>query len=212
LKAARNPLTPVPTRPSSGRRGARPTTALCFALAAIVAASASAEPGGEPTRRSDPFSDFPAALDQPRADLRDRLEILNLIGFYSHLADGFHTERFGRFFTESAVFSIVPHAAPPAAAPQLIATGRAAIVDSLRARHAAFRRDGIQRRHFLTNPIVWDQTDDSARVGVYLQLVTSRKGGPARVVGTGRYEGRAVKTLEGWQMAEWTIFSDQVLE
>ena len=164
------------------------------------------------SRGADPFRDFPAALDQPRADLRDRLELLNLIGFYSHLADGLHTERFGHLFTESAVFSIVPRGASPDAAPQIIATGRHAIVESLRARHAGFRRDGIQRRHFLTNPIVWDQTDDSARIGVYLQLVTIRQGGPARVVGTGRYEGRAVKTLEGWRMAEWTIFSDQVLE
>lgn len=159
-----------------------------------------------------PFGDFPAALDQPEANLRDRVEILNLIGFYSHLADGLHTERFGHFFTESAVFSIVPPDNPPEAPARVIAVGRRAIVDSLRARHAAFRRERIQRRHFLTNPIVWDQTADSARVGVYLQLSSIAQAGTAEVIGTGRYEGRAVKTPEGWRMAEWTIFSDQALE
>ncbi len=190
-------------------RRVRRIAAYCGVLGLLVASPGPAEEAG---RRSDPFANFPAVLDQPRADLRDRLELLNLIGFYSHLADGLHTELFGHFFAESAVFSIVPYGAAPGAKAQTIATGRAAIVESLRPRHAAFRRDGIQRRHFLTNPIVWDQTDDSARVGVSLQLVTIRQGGRAEIVGTGRYEGRAIKTLAGWRMAEWTIFSDQVLE
>jgi hypothetical protein len=67
----------------------------------------------------------------------------------------------------------------------------------------------VQRRHFLSNPIVWQQTATSARVAVYLQLMNTTQGGVATTVGTGRYEGRAVKTERGWRMAEWTIYSDQ---
>jgi hypothetical protein len=158
------------------------------------------------------FGDLPLALTQPGFDLRDRLEILNLIHFYSHLADGLHTELFGKFFTEDARFSIIPFGVSDPSARQFIGRSRAEIVASMRPRHAAFRRDGIQRRHFLTNPIIWEQTDRSARVAVYLQLQSISQGGPPALVATGRYEGRAVKTLEGWRIAEWTIHSDQKLE
>ncbi len=159
-----------------------------------------------------PFDDFPKALQQPGIDPEDRLAMLNLIHFYSHLADGLHTELFGDFFTKDAVFALVPYGASSSDPKQIIGEGRAAIIESLRPRHALFRRDKIQRRHFLTNPIVWDQTDERARVSVYLQLQSIAQGGSPTLVATGRYEGRAVKTLQGWRMAEWTIYSDQVLE
>lgn len=157
------------------------------------------------------FDGFPAALSQPEADPRDRLEILNLIHVYSHLADGLHTELFGEFFTEDASFEIVQYDAKPDD-PKQVMKSRAEIVESMRPRHALFRQEKMQRRHFLTNPIVWDQTQKSARVAVYLQLHSITDGGPPGIVATGRYEGRAVKTAQGWRMAEWRIFSDQRLE
>lgn len=169
-------------------------------------------PGAAAAQEEPPFDDFPQALSQPGIDIQDRLEILNLIHFYSHLADGLHTELFGEFFSEDAVFEIVPHGAKPGEPRQIMGKSRAAIVESLRTRHDTFRRENVQRRHFLTNPIVWDQTDKSARVAVYLQLHSIVNGGPPTLVATGRYEGRAVKSLHGWRMAEWTIYSDQRLE
>ncbi len=165
--------------------------------------------------QSDPFADFGKTLGSapsgPTA-VSDRLAILNLIHFYSHVFDGLHTERFGEFFTEDATFLVVPAGAAPSSPPQTMGIGRKAIVATVSARHAMFREQGVQRRHFLTNPVVWDQSDSHARVAVYLQLRTSTRGGPSVIVGTGRYEGRAVKTAEGWRMAEWTIFSDQAIE
>lgn len=159
-----------------------------------------------------PFEDLSSALDPDRFDVADRLELLNLLHFYSHLADGLHTDLFGEFFTEDAVMTVVSQGMSPDAKPAVVGAGRAAIVEALRPRHAAFRRDGIQRRHFLTNPIVWNQTRDSARVSVYLQLRTSERGGPSRIEGTGRYVGRARRTEQGWRISEWTIYSDQRLE
>jgi hypothetical protein len=155
----------------------------------------------------------PAAwLPREGIDLQDRAAILDLIHVYSHLADGLHTELFGQFFTEDAVFSVVGPGVQAKSAARILGRSRPAIVAALRPRHSAFRREKVQRRHFLTNPIVWDQTKESARVAVYLQLVSVEKGGPPKIIGTGRYEGRAVQTPEGWRMAEWTIHSDQILE
>jgi hypothetical protein len=179
--------------------------ALVLSLLACVPAVHAAE-------EEAPFANFPAALSQPGFDLRDRLEILNLMRFYSHLADGLHTEQFGEFFTENAIFKIVPYGHRPNTPLPIMGKTRAKIVAALKPRHDAFRRDSVQRRHFLTNPIVWDQTDKSARVAVYLQLHSTTDGGPPSIVATGRYVGLAVKVLEGWRIAEWTLHSDQSLE
>ncbi|MBW2497290.1 MAG: nuclear transport factor 2 family protein [Deltaproteobacteria bacterium] len=154
--------------------------------------------------------DLEAALGPSQPDARDRAEILNLVALYSHLADGLETDLWGRFFTEDALFRIHPPTAHPDVAPDpIVWRGRAAIVAAIRPRHEAFRRRREQRRHFITNPIVWHQTEASARVAAYLQLVSSIDGGPARMIGTGRYEGRVIRTHAGWRMAEWTIHSDQ---
>jgi 3-phenylpropionate/cinnamic acid dioxygenase small subunit len=151
-----------------------------------------------------------AALGPSQADARDRVEILGLIGLYSHLADSLQTDLWGEFFTEDALFRILPPASSPEGAPEpIVWRGRSEIVAAIRPRHEAFRRRREQRRHFITNPVVWHQTEDSARVAAYLQLVSSVDGGPARMIGTGRYEGRAIRTETGWRMAEWTIHSDQ---
>lgn len=156
-----------------------------------------------------PFGDDRSFLAPMSQAARDRLDLLNLIGFYSHLADGLHTELFGEFFTDEAVFTIAPFEAGADSPEPIVWRTRAEIVAALRPRHEAFRQGRVQRRHFLTNPIVWQQTGESARVSAYLQLVSSTDGGPSSIVGTGRYQGLAVKTKRGWRMAEWTIYSDQ---
>jgi hypothetical protein len=156
-----------------------------------------------------PFGDFGAALGPSAVEVQDRLALLNLIGSYSHLADGLHTAYWGEFFSEDAVFSIVPFAARGEPSERIEWKGREEILAAIGPRHRSHRRDGVQRRHFLTNPIVWDQTARAARVAVYLQLLSTTDGRPAVLVGTGRYEGRAVKTEGRWRMAEWTIYTDQ---
>jgi len=156
-----------------------------------------------------PFGDLGAALGPSAVEAQDRLALLNLIGFYSHLADGLHTDLWGEFFTEDAVFTIAPFAVRGETSQRVEWKGRDEILTAIGPRHVSHRRNGIQRRHFLTNPIVWDQTERGARVAVYLQLLSTTDGSPAVLVGTGRYEGRAVKTEGAWRMAEWTIYSDQ---
>lgn len=160
---------------------------------------------------SDP-ADIKATLSAEDFEVRDRLEILNLLQAYSHAADGLHTELFGEAFTEDAVFSIAPYIGGAEAPLQTMGRGRTAIVAALSDRHDAFRKAGTQRRHFLTNPIVWKQTETTAEVSVYLQLRASTQGSASKLVATGRYQGRVRKTAAGWRISEWTFFSDQALE
>jgi hypothetical protein len=189
---------------TAGRRA--PSILFILVLVAIFGAS-----GANSAENDAPFGDIRLALGSPAGDVQDRIELLNLIHFYSHLADGLHTELFGQFFTEDAVFTIVPFATHAKPSAPIVWKGRSGILDAMRPRHDSFREEHVQRRHFLTNPIVWQQAARDARVAVYLQLMSSRDGGPSISIGTGRYEGRAIKTEDGWRMAEWTIYSDQAL-
>jgi 3-phenylpropionate/cinnamic acid dioxygenase small subunit len=179
-------------------------SSLALALGVAVAGGAAAAADDAPA-----FGGVASEFDPSHTDATDRADLLNLIGFYSHLADGLDTELWAEFFTEDATFSIVPYAAAGAAPARTVWQGRAAIIAAMKPRHERFRRTGVQRRHFLSNPIVWQQTATSARVAVYLQLMSTTQGAAATSVGTGRYEGRAVKTERGWRMAEWTLYSDQ---
>lgn len=156
--------------------------------------------------------DILSTLTDQAFDVGDRLDILNLLQVYSHAADGLHTELFGQAFTEDAVFSVVAFGVDMATKPQALGRGREGIVKALAERHRAFSAAKIQRRHFLTNPIVWNQTESGAEVSVYLQLRSSQKGEPSKLIATGRYQGRVLKTSAGWRISEWTLFSDQALD
>lgn len=195
--------TPIPSI-FSFRRSRRLSIVILLTLFSQMSAAAPA--------KDNPFGDLEQALNPDGVIVADRLAILNLVHAYSHFADGLHTDSFGQFFTRDAVFEVVPYGAQGPKDRQRMGKGRNEIVAALAPRHLKFAQEGIQRRHFLTNPVVWDQSEKRARVAVYLQLRSSQRGGPSQVVATGRYEGVAVKTLEGWRMAEWTIHSDQELK
>lgn len=144
-------------------------------------------------------------------DAVQRAALLQLLALYAQLADARETDRWAMFFTEHGTFTIVPFSDGGAAPAEFVLRGRSAILDSLRAQHGSLRERGVQRRHLLTNPVVWELTRSSARLAVTLQLVESRAGSAPILVGTGRYDGRAVHSEEGWRMAEWTLHSDQAL-
>lgn len=158
-----------------------------------------------------PIPGFGEAVGGAECDPLDRADLLNLIGLYSHLADALETERWAEVFTQDASFTIHPPGSTGDAGAPIVWRGRDEIVAAMAPRHAGFREGRVQRRHFLTNPIVWEQTANSARIAAYLQLVSTTDGAAAELVGTARYEGRAVKTRGGWRVAEWVVYSDQRL-
>ncbi len=135
--------------------------------------------------------------------------IVQLLAAYAQYADARDPERFGALFTEDGIFRV--RATPDGDASAVLLRGRDAIVSMLGRQHAALRERGAQRRHLLTNPLVWDASVDQARVAVSLLLVETVDGGLPVLVGAGRYDGRLVRTVAGWRIAEWTLSSDQSL-
>ncbi|MEZ4289278.1 MAG: nuclear transport factor 2 family protein [Myxococcota bacterium] len=127
---------------------------LAFTMLTAVAGPARAETSAPPPSTAALQPTLPGASTIPTGrEASDRLAILDLLHRYSHLADALETEAFGALFTPDARFTIVfPESAPGLApAPQVMGSSRKEIVAALRDRHAAFRAEGVQRRHFLTN-------------------------------------------------------------
>ncbi len=150
--------------------------------------------------------DLSSLLDAGTGSLEDRVAILQLISLYSHLVDDFSPVLWGDLFTDDARFEIRFARGGPESAS--VMDGRQSILDLILPRQARFREQGIQRRHYLTNPAVADQLADSARVMAYLMLVSSSPDRGMEVVGTGRYDGLVVKTPAGWRIQQWCMTAD----
>ena len=145
-------------------------------------------------------------LDPPAGRLEDRLAILQLISLYSHLVDDISQLLWGELFTDDAKFEIQSARGGPENA--MLIDGKASILDLIVPRHEKFRAQGIQRRHYLTNPAVVDLLADSARVMVYLMLVSTSPERGMEVAGTGRYDGLVVRTPAGWRIQHWSLTTD----
>ena len=127
--------------------------------------------------------DLSSLLDLGTGRLEDRVAILQLISLYSHLVDDFSQLLWGDLFTEDASFEIRFARGGPES--HSVIDGKQSILDMILPRHAKFREQGIQRRHYLTNPAVAEQLSDSARVMAYLMLVSTSPDRGMEVVGTG---------------------------
>ena len=147
-----------------------------------------------------------ALLDAPPNLLADRLSILQLISLYSHLVDDLSPELWGEIFCEDARFEI--QFSGGEGDDSTVLEGRQAILAVILPRQRSFREKGIQRRHYLTNPAVIDQNDDSARVMAYLQLASIHPERGLEIEGTGRYDGIVVRTPDGWRIKQWRLVAD----
>jgi 3-phenylpropionate/cinnamic acid dioxygenase small subunit len=162
------------------------------------------------TPRNDEIDRVPAQLasilDVESTTLADRLAILQLISAYSHWVDDFDPEQWGRLFTDDASFEIRFARGEGGAIPTLV--GRQAILDVILPRQESFRKRGIQRRHYLTNPIVAELQRDSARVMAYLMLASIEPESGLSIAGTGRYDGLVVRGPSGWRIQRWRMTAD----
>jgi len=136
-------------------------------------------------------------------DVRDRLEILDLLHRYSHYWDGHDFESFCDLFVEEPTV-----VAKLRGEEQGRLEGRAGLA-SLNVRNEAFREAGVQRRHLMTNVIVDDQTETSARVAAYVGLFSTSSNGELTTVTTVRYSGEVVRALGGWRIQLWEIDLDR---
>lgn len=154
-------------------------------------------------------------------EVADRGEILQLLSLYAHLFDEVGAEAWSELFVEDAIFEIAfaeAEAEADAGAGKPVTPGgsriasrwigRAAILEVMGPRRAYFETKGVQRRHYLSNPVVYDLEAESARVAVYLMLVSIDAEGTLEIVGTGRYKGRVVKSPGGWRIEHWRLEAD----
>jgi hypothetical protein len=131
----------------------------------------------------------------------DKLEILDLIGRYSHAADGSSPEAYADVFTEDGVFH--GRAGQP---DELILRGR----DKLLAFHrrAMQQRGTRQTRHHQSTTIFLEIGDDRAITRTYLLTTTAAQGVLPQMGLTSIYEDEMLKTAEGWRIKYRKIYPD----
>jgi hypothetical protein len=120
--------------------------------------------------------------DQTDRKTQDRVEITELIGRYSILYDAGAIKEMSVLFTEDAVFDVKPE--PSFFRVPLI--GREQIEAEIGKRHAEIVKTGY-RRHFNTNTIFHNISNESASTSTYLILLGASNNSPLQLLGTGMY-------------------------
>ena len=136
----------------------------------------------------------------------DRLAALQVLSLYAHLYDDYETETWGTLFTEDATFEIAYDGGGPKS--RSIWKGRKDILSKLGPRREHFRAQRIGKRHYLANPLVYALGAKTARVSAYLLLTSVSPNGKVDFEGSGRYDGRLIKTDRGWRIQSWRFTPD----
>lgn len=134
--------------------------------------------------------------------LDDKLEILDLIGRYSHAADGDDPENYANVFTDDGIFH--GRAGQP---DEIILEGR----DKLKKFHsnAVKRRGDSQTRHHQSTTIFLEISETRALTRTYLMTTNRVKNRPEFLVGlTSVYEDEMVSTSSGWRIKYRKIYPD----
>jgi len=140
----------------------------------------------------------------PLATIAARLDILELFATYAHTYDQGRLDRLGDLWTDDATFEI---RGSIGGFPNLL-SGRDEIVAHMRDRHAATRP--AQRRHVITNVLIEELDESSARVSAYLLLGSTVEGQLSLPV-TGRYEDELARTDDGWRIRRQVLTLDASL-
>lgn len=147
-----------------------------------------------------------ALLDAGDPSPENRLAIERLLSLYAHLYDDYETKAWSTLFVEDATFEIAYRKGGPHA--RSVWNGRQEILSHLAPRRAQFRAEGVGKRHYLANPLVYELRQDKARVSAYLLLTTIHPDGKVVLSGSGRYDGRVIKTSAGWRIQSWRFTPD----
>jgi uncharacterized protein (TIGR02246 family) len=134
--------------------------------------------------------------------LKDKLEILDLIGRYSHAADGDDPEKYADLFTSDGIFH--GRAGQP---DEIILKGR----DKLKKFHSNVvkRRGETRTRHHQSTTIFLELNKTRALTRTYLMTTTRVKDLPEVQVGlTSVYEDEMVNTPSGWRIKYRLIYPD----
>jgi len=134
--------------------------------------------------------------------VEDKLEILDLIGRYSHGADGNEPSAYADVFTEDGVFQ--GRSGQP---DEIIHRGRDEILAFVTGVHA--QRGNRQSRHHQSTTIFLEMTADRAKTRTYLLTTATTPEGETPQVGlTSIYEDEIVRTDKGWRIKYREIHPD----
>jgi hypothetical protein len=133
--------------------------------------------------------------------VEDKLEILDLIGRYSHGADGNIPTAYADVFTDDGVFQ--GRSGQP---DESIYRGREQILAFVTSVQA--RRTNIQTRHQQSTTIFLEIAGDHAKTRTYLLTTATPEGFSPRVGITSIYEDEIVRTDKGWRLKYRKIYPD----
>lgn len=137
-------------------------------------------------------------------DIADRLEILNLIGAYSHYYDEGDFEAWASLFRDDAIFTFT-------GAVEATFSGKERLLQIPSAYREALAR-GEQGRHYLTNITVLEQTEREASVAALALLSGIGADGKLSYYSPGRYTGTLVACDDGsWRISQWQLHLDRPL-
>ena len=129
----------------------------------------------------------------------DRQAILDLISRYSHTYDSKDADGYVALFADDAV--MVGLSGEELTRQELLAWARD--------RHASFRDQGIQSRHYQTNTLLEPMSDGSVSGETVMAVAWQRRDEPTpTLVHTGTYGDRFVKTDAGWRFKRREIRVD----
>jgi ketosteroid isomerase-like protein len=129
------------------------------------------------------------------AELRDRIAIRELTARYNAAFDDVQPDAFADAFTEDGVFEIVDSA---------VFRGRAQIA-------AAVAAIGFGVVHATTDAVLSVSGDEAVQECTLLVVQRSRERAPQRLLASGRYRDRVVRTAEGWKFAHRVASLDRDL-
>ena len=131
-------------------------------------------------------------MSEPGAE---RAGVEDVINRYAQSIDANDLSGIASCLTEDAVLSMA------AAGRVSVRQGRAAIIATFRASFAARTSSSPPRRHFITNTVLVECSESSARARSYVAVLRVTDG-QVVVSTTGRYTDRLVRVGDAWLIAE----------
>jgi len=137
-------------------------------------------------------------------DIIARMQIREVIDKYAVYLDSGDFQNLPSVFSEDATYNIIPD---PGILP-LPLTGRKTICAALEDRYHEVQKTA-QRRHLMTNVVIDDLTETSARSRTFLTVLSIPKSGkPAELRGTGIYVDGFVRIDNRWMISERVLHVD----
>ena len=145
------------------------------------------------------------ASEQGLQEIIAKQEILEIISLYSHSWDSKNPEKLSEIFAENAVWEWYP---PGGDKPLASFPNRNKLIEWASERFKTKLADR-QTRHFQTNTVFIELTDNTARTETMLLLFYKVKGEKQpTAMGTAIYKDEFIKTQDGWKIKRRAVFGD----